>query len=511
VAGAPRKAVSEQAGRMISQLITDTVVKSRTAMIPAETEAKRAMVGSLMEEWEVEVGQFAGKLIEKMAAGDDPHPLIVEMLGRAKGPQHQADFILNLLVGIFGSISLIGAGGAIIWRNVLNDISRMNRYQPLSAADAADAVERNILTQAEGDSWAAQSGTNPAAFDLMVLLTGEPPGLVDMLRLWRRGDLDKQTLDTMIAYSRVRTEWTEYVEALAVDVLSGADIVEAYIKGLLPEPEAQQRFYEAGGRTADFSLAAAGAGDAIGDQQAASLYMHGLIDESQYASVIRYSRINPTFEPMAELLRFHWLAPYQIVQALTAGTVTPEEATTWLTEDGYPADQVHALVMGNAGAKSVKPKELTESLVLKSFEAGLISESQLEAFLADLGYTPDEIPLIIESYDAGKYVTLTNQAVGALRKAFLAGRVTAQLASTDMDGLGVDPKMRDHYLEVWSVERDAEFKALTVAQIGSLAKKGIVTYRWAVSQWVAMGYSTVDATLLSYEYGEALPGNQPVM
>lgn len=498
-------AVSDQAGRMIAQLVAKVVKDTRLATAPAEQEVRRRGTEAMMDAWEGEVGQFAADLIGKMAAGEDPHPTIKAMVDRGQSPVHQTDFILSLLVGLAGAFALIGTGGQIVWQNTFNDLRKENRYIPLSAPDAADGVERNRWSQEQGDSWAAQSGINPAAFQAMVDLVGEPPGLSEMLRLWRRGDLDTATLETMIAYSRVKTAWTKYVELAATEVPSGADAVEGYIKGVIGESDATQKYYEAGGRTEDFGFMADTAGEAIGVVSALNLFNHDLITEAEVAAVIAYSRINPKFEAIAQLQRHHFLAPFQIEQALKAGEATPAEATTWLLQDGFPADQVAALVSGSVTVKVATHKEATVAVVLDSYQAGMLSAAQTTAALGNLGYTGEEASLVIQSRDAAKTVSLQAKSIAVVGKSYVASKVTRTQASSDLDALGVHPQVRDHYLETWDIEIKDGFRTLTMAQIGSLAKNGIITYHYAITRWMAMGYDSVDALLLSYEYDNALP------
>lgn len=499
------------AGRMIVNLIAQTVAKSRGATIPAEMEHKRRMIEGMMDSWEGGIGEFAHEILAPMGQAPASPRWVTKMLVRAHKPQRQIDFILNLLVGLLGAAGVLFGAGRIVWQNLINDLYKDNQYVPLSPPDAADAVERNILTDAQGHGWAAQSGISEQVFELMVRLTGEPPGIVDMLRLWRRGDLDESLLDTMIAYSRIRTEWTPYVKKLAYDVLPAADVVDAYIKGHISEQEAESMYAAAGGKPSDFGLAALTAGSPIGVVEAAKLYNHGLISHADFRSVILSSRINPQFESMAELLHLNYLSAFQIETAVKAGTVSAKTASEWLIQDGYPADQVAALVSGSVATKVTKVKEAAESLILDSYEAGLLTKTQTVEQLEAIGYDPKAIPVILGSYDARRIITLTNQGVGVVRKSYLANRLTDAQAKTELDSLGVDPTLRDHYVTLWAIERQATGKSFTKAEVGDMLKKGIVTDKWAVSEWVSMGYSTAQAMLLGYYYGQPLPGNGPVV
>lgn len=490
---------------MIAQLVARVVRDTRAATAPAEQEARKRGTEAMMDSWEGEIGQFAADLVGKMAAGEDPHPTLKAMVERGENPTHQTDFILSLIVGFAGAFTLISEGGGIVWQNTINDLRKANRYVGLSAPDAADGVERSRWSMEEGDAWAAESAVSSTAFQAMVDLVGEPPPLDEMRSLLVQGRLDPLTFQTMYRYSRMRNDWLDQYQEGHYRPLSGADIVEAYIKGNIGESEASDRYGVGGGRPEDFPLASLTAGEAIGTESALNLFNHDLISEAEVKSVIRYSRINPRFEAIAELQRHHYLPAFQIVRMLTAGTATAEQATTWLLQDGYPADQVGALVSGATVTKVTKHKDAAESVVLDSYTAGMISGAQALAALADLGYVGAEAALILQSVDARRTITLQTQATAAVRKAYLAGKLTAAQASGDLDSIGVHPTVRDHEIAAWNVEKATEFRELTPAQIGTLVKDGIVSARWAIGRWQAMGYDPAEAVLLSYLHGNPVP------
>lgn len=499
------------AGRALADLITRVTKDVRSAMAPIEADHRRRVTEAMMDDWEGEIGRFVGQLLDPLRDLDPQPEWLSEMLARADDPQHQTDFILSLVVGIAGAFSLITQGGGIVWRNTINDIYKSNRYFPLSPADAADAVIRSLLSEGEADGWAAQSGINPAAFKVMVDLTGEPPPLDEMRTLLVQGRISEGDFTKILRYSRVRDEWlADYVKA-HYKPLSSADIVEGFIKGRLDEGTAKEMFGVGGGMPDQFDLAAAIAGNPIGVEQALTLLNHGLIDEAAARNVIRHSRVNPEFEDMALLTRFHYLTAFQIERMLTQGTVNPDDATRWLIEDGYPADQVSGLVKGATTTKATKAKSASESLVLDNYEAGFITNAQAVTQLGNLGYHPEEATIIIESYDARRVLALRNQGVTATGKAYKANLIDKATASADLDALGVSSTLRDHYLALWDVERQTDFKLFTKAEVGSMFKKSIISESAAVGFWVGMGYTTAQATLLLYEYGKPTPNGQPVM
>ena len=411
-----------------------------------------------------------------------------------------------LILGVIALIwQLVSKVVNVLIQPLINELNQHDPQVPISPADAADMVERNIIDAQEGRLTAAKSGIDNAAFDLLVLDTGEPPGLEQMLTLWNRGLLDEQTLDRMIAYSRVRTEWTDHVKALAHETMSSADAIEAALKGVLPQGQARALYVAAGGLDDQWDTLLATAGNPIGVEQALTLWNHGLISHEQVEQVILHSRINPAFEGIAELLHFKFIPAFQIAEMLKAGAVTGAQATSWLLAQGYPADQVAGFVAMGSATKVVKAKALSESQITEAFDAGILNRAQADAELQSLGYEAAETDFILDLYDYRRKLSMAQSAIGQVRKVFLAGRIDAAQAGLDLDGLGVDPTAKAAYLAIWEVEKGVELKELTASQIGDIYKAGVFSDAQAIDRLEQLGYSSLDAQLLLTHYGGPTP------
>lgn len=397
----------------------------------------------------------------------------------------------------------------VLIRPAINKLQILDGDVPIAPADAADMVERNIIDVGEGAGYAGSYGVRPAAFDLLVKNAGEPPGLEQMLSLVRRGLLDEGEMARMIAYSRVRTEWTPYVLDLMHDTMTQGDAIEGALKGVLGEGEAQSLFEMAGGLGDQFGTLLAIAGNPIGVESALNLWNHGFINEDQVTQVILHSRINPQFEQIAKLQRFKFLSAFQVVNAVKGGAATPQQAIQWLVADGYPVDQVTAVVQGAASGKTQTHKDATESQIAEMYEAGAIDKANAEARLVALGYEQSEADFVLSIYDEKRKLSMVQGAINQVRKVYLAGRIDDAAATNLLNELGVDPEAQGIYLTVWKVEAQSELKELTMAQIGSMFKKGLFTEAQAIARWEAMGYTADDAQLISANYGGTPPAGSP--
>ena len=316
----------------------------------------------------------------------------------------------------------------------------------------------------------------------------------------------------MIHYSRVRDQFIPDLLKLSWQTMSPADAVEVAIKGRMSPADAQVLYEAAGGMPEQFDLLYAAAGDSIGVETAVMLHHRGYITDAELTDVLYQSRINPRFYPVAELQYLHFLAPYQIQQALSAGVIDADTANAWMLASGYPADQAAAFASTAAGGKVSSAKAETEGMVLADFEAQIITEDEATSALTSLGYVPTAIPFVLESVIARRVISMRNSAITRLRTGFVAGDVTSADATTELGLLGIASTAVTAFLEAWTIEASIVTKRLTAAQVGKLAEDGNWTAEQAVAYWEKLGYSATDAMtlLLIYPAGEKAPPNAAV-
>jgi hypothetical protein len=422
-------------------------------------------------------------------------PDIEELFG-AKASDPVDRFFINVAASIASVFSTFFGLASIQSRQVLQQFQATRPDVVLPPDLLADGVERNVFHEGNAAQEAAASGINATRFHDMVALAGEPPGPIQAIELYRRGKISGERFAQMIAYSRIKTEYIPDLMQLAYEPLSAADVIEARLKNVIPtDEEAIPKFNEAGGLTEDYQIALDSAGNAIGVESALNLWNHKLISEAEVNKVILHSRINPLFEGIAKLQRHRWLSPYQIHQALVAGTITPAIATEWLLQDGYSKEQAAAFANAAGATKPVKAKAETEAQVLELYESGFLPHDQAVTALENLGYPAAELQYLLDLQDAKRIISSTNAAITRLRAAYLARRVDLGQVDADLKALGVTPLGRQEIEAAWKVELESTFKELSAAQVAALVKDGLAKVSWGQQELKAMGYTALGANL----------------
>ncbi len=435
-----------------------------------------------------------------------------------------------------------GVAGAAM-QGTMNKVMAKYQEVPLSPAVLADMEIRNIGGDFDKVTEAAYSGIDPTRFDLLVKDTGESYGIDQALGLWWRGThlptivandqasapagtyaysagalaplgISETELDTVIYYSRVRDQFIPDLKLLAQRTMSEADAINTAVKGRMSPDDAKALFVAAGGIEDQFEIMYESAGDSVGVVHAVELEAHGLITPDELQQVIYQSRVNPRFYDIALQANVRWLPPYQIKAAVAAGTIDTATAMTWLMEQGYPKDQAAAFAAASGAGTIAKPKAETEAMILDDYEAQIITETQATDALRSLGYEATAIPFILDYLVARRVLSLRNAAINRVRTAYVEHLVDDVWVRTELAKLGLPEPAIAQSLTTWGIEQATNVKRLSAAQVGKLAEDGVIAAADAIARWVQMGYSSEEATLLTYIYvpgSKAAPGTTPAV
>ena len=489
----------------IDQLVSHIVRAVAKARIETESEIQGYRVSAnegYLEKIEQEMKPLLSPLLQSAMNSESLPDSYRDLLARLSEPENSWNPLLQIPAFIGALLAILPALGQVEVRQFVQDLNTENQNVPLSPADASDAVVRNLLSRDDAAGFAAQFGIPGDVFDVMIGLTGEPPGPMDMLSLWRRGVITQDFLEQAIRYSRVKNEYIPAILELAHSYMTPAEAIELAVKGIIPVEQAKEMFTIAGGIEGQFTMLYEASGKSIGAVEAMNLWNHGLLTEAQVDEVLGRSRINPIFYPIAKLQRHKWLQVFQIEAMIKAGIVKDDDAKRWLLEDGYPADQVDAFIHAGKASAVAKPKGETESMVLQQYSDLLLTETEAMDALKSIGYNTHVATVLLATEDAKRSHAQNGAAISKVRAAMLAGHITELQASSDLDALGVPAAARDQWLKAWVVEQGTQLKTFTMSQVGSFAKKGIISYTYAADKWRSMGYSDQDVLILRADYGD---------
>lgn len=376
------------------------------------------------------------------------------------------------------------------------------RYQLVSPADIALALLRGNIGQAEAEQLAGKQGITPRVLDILTLNTGEPPGIMDMVSLWRRGKISRERLVHAILQSRVRNEWVDAIEMLAVQPPTQEEVLQALVQGEVGQAEASRRFAEAGGDPSWFTSAWQTRANAPSPEQSATMAHRGIIPWSgtggnavSYEQAFKEGRWKDKYAPAFRQLSVYLPPPREVTTLAREGAVTEAQAERLWEQHGLSADMAHTYWVSAHYQRTAHVHQLATSEITTLYFDQAITRDQAVSMLESIRWNKADAEWTLDITDLKRARAVHEQAVKKITALYVAHKIDRTEASTALHALDVPNAQAEQIILFATLEREANLKTLTAAEIAQAAIHKLVTIREALTMLEQDGYTPRDAWL----------------
>lgn len=376
------------------------------------------------------------------------------------------------------------------------------RYEPISSADAVDAWLRGHINLERAHDLMSENGLIPRDQDIALANAGNPLGLEELLEAFRRGLIDEARFVHGFRESRYRDEWAQIALKLRYRPMSTADAVQAAVQGHLSIEAARDLAEENGLLPADFMALYETAGEPLSRTELEQLYNRGLIDAATVEQGLRESRLKNKYIENAVKLHVRMPEERAILQLVEFGALPAAEATLELQKLGYTPAYAAAFVHEAEARATGGHRQLATSQVSALYEQHLIGRAEAEQLLEQLHYTAGTAAMVLNLADHTRRMRILDTGITAVRAQFVKHRSSELEATADLAALKVPSDAIALYMTVWQLERKAEVRTLSEAQIVKAYTKNLfdpdqqINYDVALGRLEQLGYSPADSALL---------------
>lgn len=367
---------------------------------------------------------------------------------------------------------------------------------PISAADAALALLRGNLTEAQALKIAHEAGLSDEDFNTLVNNTGEPLGLEQLLEAKRRGFIDNARLVKGILQSRVRNEWVDVAEKLAYAPITTADAVTANVQGHISEDQGRSVANQNGLEPGWFDILVATAGEPLSRTEMEELFNRGLVTQAQVKQALLESRLKNKYTDLAFALHSKLLPIRNLSEAVEFGSLTLAQGVAEAMKQGYSEADATALIHAASARKLQSYRHSAVSAIETLYVDNVISEDDALSQVMSMGLDEAEAKAVLAGAEYKRDARMVASAMSAIRTKFVARHIDQPTASGLLDGLGIPADHRDQQLALWSIERQANVRLLTPAQVIKANKLGFMDDAQTLGYLENLGYSANDASLL---------------
>jgi hypothetical protein len=453
----------------------------------------------------------------------------------AGGPAQQ---LLIYGVGYEIARALLGP----LFTQIEYDINQNSPITELSPAELADLVVRGVIANEPDAAARAQVyGLNAAKFQEMVQLAGEPVALEQVLAMWRRGiiqwdeGIGVASVAEAIRTSRIYTYWTQAIQNFQFTPIPPADAVNAVLRNQVDLATGIALAYFGGlgnttltvpagadttATTSAFNILLDSRGNPPSLGELLELAKRGDIawgdldpatktpnpDEISFAQGIYEGDSKDKWLPYYAMLKEYLPPPRTVTTLLRSGAITVAQATTYYEQAGLSTALADAYIASASSSKVSSAKNLNETTIVQLYLDKLVDEALATANLEALGYTASEANLLLQSAGLRQTIADLNKNIARIGTYYIAYKIDEATARTMLTNLGLPADQVDQYLTGWTIDRQANVRLLTPAQIAEAWEYGVFTQDDAQLSLEQYGYTPFDAyTLLSIKAKIPLP------
>lgn len=396
-------------------------------------------------------------------------------------------------------------------------------YVPLSPADLASMVVKNILSESAAASEARLNGLTSNDFGLLVTNHGEPPGLEWALQAYRRKFIPLEaaapadaSVESAVRTSNLYDVWQPIVSQMASNPISVADAVEATLRQQASQSDMETEAWASGIDSDRFQILLDTAGNPPSPGELVEFYRRSLIPMHgtgptalTFQQGIYEGDAKDKWEPLYEKLIDYVPPPRTITTLLSHGVITSDQATQLFQENGLTAELAGIYAASATSEKLAANKVLAVGNVEKLYYDRLIDKPTAAGMLGQLGYTDADAAYILEIQDFTRASAAYNSAVSRVGTLYISHKLTRASAVAALQSLDVPADASTQLFSTWDTEYAANVKTLTPGQIADCYKYQIKDLSWCIDKLGDLGYDAHDAWVLCSVAGLGAAPSEP--
>lgn len=402
-----------------------------------------------------------------------------------------------------------------------NKVQAATPVVPMSPADAAHAVVRSYMDDADGQAAAAQSGVSASVFEILKDLAGTAPSPEQLTEALRRGTIDRSgagaastSFEQGIKETNLLDKWQDVVAGLAQQWPSPADALRAALQGQVPEDQGQALYEKWGGDPQWYQIMFDSEGSAPTPVEAGEMALRGIIPwDGTGPQAVSYQQAflegpwrNKWADPFRQLASY-WLTPSEIIEFYRYAVIDQPTAAAMLAGRGVAASDA-ALYLAYADANAIDDyRGLTEQAVLAMVSAGYTTDAQAKVMLKALHKGDAAIDQLITYAGLQRQITALGNAVDRIGNLYQGRKIDAATATQALNNLHLPAESVAPLIADWDAVASVNVKTLTETQIVDAAAAAIITVDEAMTELGSIGYTPFDSwLLLSIKAKAPLPG-----
>jgi len=348
-------------------------------------------------------------------------------------------------------------------------------YALLSAGDIQTMYNRGLLNEEECKKRLAEMGYKETEANEVLKLAGYIPSVADFVTFAVREVFSPET-------AKLYGQFEDYPANFEAN---------AKLSGLNPE---YAKYYWA----AHWDLPSY--------SQGIEMYHRGIIDFDGLKGLLKALDVMPYWREKMITLAETPFTRVDVRRMYKLGVMDVMEITKAYMDLGYSQDKASKLAQFAVFEATEGTKDLSKSEVIACYENGLLTRGDAGNTIQEMGFSKEEAELLLQTNDIKRNRQFTTQFIGALKKEYLAYRLTEDDARIYLNKLNIAAAAIDELILTWTLDLQPKTAKPTKAEILKWWNAGLLTTAGTVDELRALGYPDKYIELYMYKSKETGAG-----
>lgn len=335
------------------------------------------------------------------------------------------------------------------------------KEQLLTPAQLANARQQEFIGDDRLHSEGSLQGYDAERMNLMYLMAGLPPGVMEGLEMLRRGIIDEARFREIVAEGHTKTKYTDNLLALRTHVISGYEAAGLRLRGWISADESYRLGALDGWAKQEMDLLYLNRGRPAAPGQMYTAAARGIdgplgrpMDEQQFMMGVQESDIRPEWGPMLWDSRFLYPSLFQLNRLVTGGAIDPVVGAEWATKARYAPEVVTALEAswrGQTGGTAAKWAGRGQSRLYtvahNEYVSAGITEAQARTALTEVGVGSAEQDEVIRLWNAERTISRLELTPAEIRREYRKNIISVDEALAELEDRGMTSSDATRYLQ----------------------------------------------------------------
>ena len=214
-----------------------------------------------------------------------------------------------------------------------------------------------------------------------------------------------------------------------------------------------------------------------------------VITSDQLDKLFMAADIMPFWRDKLKEISYNPLTRVDVRRVYNLGIIDRDQVFRTYKDLGYNDEKAEWLTKFTEMNNTQGDRDLTKAEILGAYAKHIVSFQEVNDLLLDLGYSPDEIEILVSMREYQEAKTNKTREMSRIEKYYLAGAYTANQAISELGKLDVMGSEQTSIMNLWDSQKLAKLRGPTKKELDSLMDAGVINESTYITEMRNLGYT----------------------